>query len=506
MEDQERLKQVCTCIPDDNGSQGTGYLLAPRRVGTAAHVVESWTPGRWYDVTLGVGEHTRTNRARLLRIDGAADAAVLELEDADRFEPLQISRARPAANAPWSAMGYPQLANAPRRPATPPRAATLQATAGPPAGTVMLPLTGTIQDSDWTNHEGRSALLLNCVQAGQGNASPMHGWSGSPVLVDGALVGHVRRHFGDVEDRSRPAYGFVVGCPLAAVLALLDVPARIAEERQEPRKAPAPGHGDIPELLSWCDRTEIYGYLDDLLASDGVPVPSLLCTVGSADNKQMLLMDRMATELERPPRLPGKLPVIRRVRACHTLHDFGFDPLPKLRRTALGPLGAKADEDLAAIMNDSELDLLMLCHYCDCTDWSAAKVGKLLRNARAWTDGLRSMPRRLVFVLTLRFHAPSLLDRLMGRSDKVARRVRAAFAKEFSDDAPLELTGYEKDDLRKWLDRKDVREGLGTTASAIDDKLIDAWFGRRNSCGHGELVRYLQDLHNAQAAQARNRS
>src|SRR5262249_1132974 len=55
-----------------------------------------------------------------------------------------------------------------------------------------------------------------------GNASPLHGFSGSPVLVDGAVVGHLTKHLGDPDDRRRAAYGLVYACPIRAVHDLLD--------------------------------------------------------------------------------------------------------------------------------------------------------------------------------------------------------------------------------------------------------------------------------------------
>jgi tetratricopeptide (TPR) repeat protein len=42
------------------------------------------------------------------------------------------------------------------------------------------------------------------------------------VTVDGALIGHIIKHIGDVDDPTRAAYGYVYACPIAAVTALLE--------------------------------------------------------------------------------------------------------------------------------------------------------------------------------------------------------------------------------------------------------------------------------------------
>jgi len=64
-------------------------------------------------------------------------------------------------------------------------------------------------------------VLLYSQNIAAGKASPLHGFSGSPVIVDGALVGHIIKHIGDTDDPTRAAYGYVYACPIAAVVNLL---------------------------------------------------------------------------------------------------------------------------------------------------------------------------------------------------------------------------------------------------------------------------------------------
>ena len=46
----DRLRETCTQITGPDGV-GTGYLIAPRRLATALHVVKSWRYGEQYPVT-----------------------------------------------------------------------------------------------------------------------------------------------------------------------------------------------------------------------------------------------------------------------------------------------------------------------------------------------------------------------------------------------------------------------------------------------------------------------
>ena len=197
-----RLKQACVFITSPDGSTGSGYLVAPQRIGTAEHVVRSWQEGRSYPVLVGVEEKTSC-QARLLKIDKECDAAVLAFDEPLAVLPLPIA-AGLAQLAAWQGYGFPALAGKQERPQG-------------------LPIDGQVKDPSTRNDIGQSAVLLYSDIIAAGNASPLHGFSGSPVLVQGALVGHLTKHIGDPDDRRRAAYGYVYACPIEAVVRLLDV-------------------------------------------------------------------------------------------------------------------------------------------------------------------------------------------------------------------------------------------------------------------------------------------
>lgn len=201
-----RLKQTCVFISGPDGT-GAGYLVAPQRIATALHVVRSWQAGQRFPVIVGVGGPIC--QASLLKADPATDSAVLGFDEKVDVLPLPIADGL-KRHVAWECYGFPALGNKTDR---------------PPG----LPIDGQVKDPHTTNDVGQSAILLYSDSVAAGNASPLHGFSGSPVVVAGALVGHLTKHIGDADDKRRAAYGYVYACPIEAVVKLLDVaPRRVA--------------------------------------------------------------------------------------------------------------------------------------------------------------------------------------------------------------------------------------------------------------------------------------
>lgn len=195
-----RLKQASVFIRSSDGSTGSGYLVTPDRVATAWHVVSSWEKDEGQSVI--VGSNPRSVRtARLVKADKAADAALLALDEAVDNEPLPLAIGLDR-KVKWDGYGYPAVANK----------------IDQPPG---LPIDGHVQDPATETDRGERALLLYSGTIAAGNASPLHGFSGSPVTVAGAVVGHIIKHIGDPDDPARAAFGYVYACPIDAVAALL---------------------------------------------------------------------------------------------------------------------------------------------------------------------------------------------------------------------------------------------------------------------------------------------
>lgn len=218
----QRLKDTVVFIRSPDGSTGSGYLVAAQRIGTAEHVVRSWLPDRPVEVTIGWGANRRVCKARLAKVDKVNDAAVLSLDDPLDREPLPIA-AGVVRKTAWDGYGFPAL-----------------------AGGAGLPIDGHVQDPSTLNDAGQAAVLLYSDAIAAGSASPLHGFSGSPVVVAGGLAGHLVKHIGDIDDRRRAAFGYVYACPIEAVLALLDVPPG---QRSDALPAPLPTFSEsIPAI------------------------------------------------------------------------------------------------------------------------------------------------------------------------------------------------------------------------------------------------------------------
>jgi tetratricopeptide (TPR) repeat protein len=189
------IKAACARITAGN-KKGSGYLVNRDRVVTCAHVIQEVGKNGMATVTF---LHTEL-AATVLDLDDTADAAVLALSrPLDDITPLQFAGAvnRKAA---WEGYGFPELMKG-----------------------EGLPLEGAVMDPDGKDDQRVSVLLLRSEQIAAGQGAPLHGWSGSPVLVDGMVVGHLKRYIKDKESPLRPAYGYVYATPSSAVLKLLGV-------------------------------------------------------------------------------------------------------------------------------------------------------------------------------------------------------------------------------------------------------------------------------------------
>jgi tetratricopeptide (TPR) repeat protein len=197
------MKEACAYV--GGPTPGTGYVVAPQRLATCHHVVKDWIAGERQPVWLGPA--SVRHESWVIKSDWETDCAILGFDGPSPAAlPLAVSLERKAV---WEGYGYPALAN------------TRDAASG--CAATGLPLDGEILDSDSKDDAGRRALVLYSRIVAAGQASPLHGFSGSPVLVNGAVVGHLTKYVGDPDDRKRAAYGFVFACPVAAVRDLLDV-------------------------------------------------------------------------------------------------------------------------------------------------------------------------------------------------------------------------------------------------------------------------------------------
>lgn len=179
-------------------SPGTGYLIANNRIATCWHVVKVWDDDDRNEVKIGFPD-SDNREAYVIKADKETDCAVLGFKPPVDKQPLPLAD-RLKTITPWEGFGYPAA-----------------------AGGTGLPIRGEVTDPDSRDQSHREVMALFSKQVAAGQATPLHGFSGTPVLVDGAVVGHIIRHVGDPDDNRRPAWGLIFATHISGVRDLLDI-------------------------------------------------------------------------------------------------------------------------------------------------------------------------------------------------------------------------------------------------------------------------------------------
>lgn len=223
------IKAACGLI-SAGPVKGTGYLVDADHMATCAHVVQHVAEGEPVKVIF----QGALCEATVLSVDQANDCAILQMNGGLGGAKPLIMNARCRWKAPWDGYGFPVVAKG--------------------AG---IPLGGAVSDPAAQDDLGTPVLILSSPEVAAGMATPIHGFSGSPVVVEGAVVGHLKRIIPDpgADPASpgrhpRPAFGYVYAVPSSAVLKLMGMSPEthdpvishlktIAEERHQNADVPA---------------------------------------------------------------------------------------------------------------------------------------------------------------------------------------------------------------------------------------------------------------------------
>lgn len=172
---------------------GTGYLIAPNLVATCGHVVKDAAPE---EIRISFDGSARV--AKNVTVNADTDCAVIELDSPlSGITPLRIGG--PCIwKATWDSYGFPSAAKG--------------------AGVTMSGIVSNPKAKDDLHAE---VLELTSPEVAAGMATPLHGFSGSPVIVDGWVVGHLKRFLPDTGEPNRPAFGKVYATRAACVHGLL---------------------------------------------------------------------------------------------------------------------------------------------------------------------------------------------------------------------------------------------------------------------------------------------
>jgi len=175
---------------------GTGYVVAPGIVATCHHVVRDMLEGE--PLVLRFDDGREATATRLPLNDPELDSALLSFKRDDGLPAALALGGECTWKANFDSWGFSTYASG-----------------------QGLSLRGIVGRALMTDDQGRHSIELDCDQAAAANGTPMHGFSGSPVVVDGLVIGHVKRFLSDPADKLRPAFGKIYATPSSSVHALL---------------------------------------------------------------------------------------------------------------------------------------------------------------------------------------------------------------------------------------------------------------------------------------------
>lgn len=439
-----RLKQVCVLFQGDDGSSGSGYLIAPGYVATAAHVVRSRADGETFEVLIGWPPLRRTAQVSMFRRDQLADAAVLRIEGCDDIEPMPTGWA--VTDDVWRSFGFPAAMSLDRE------------------NVDGVHLSGKIIDMHYADRNGTPQIALYNQEAI--TKMDMRGASGAPLIVGGGIVGHLAQQYSDHENLQQSVSGQLKACPIEAVVALL--PSGVHVRKLAPA-APAPDV-DVADLVSWCDRMEVTSLLEDWL-DKGQGGGRLMCLIGHSDHRYVALLNRIARQLSE--RKFNKISS----NACHMLDAVPLGkPLP-FRRTVETALNVPFDRIDSSPKFRGGAGLVLLSHCCD---WPAGPVKQMeshLLLLAEWLMSLQLGKRRLVLVLTLRYEDGAVHEKataIVKKALAAVRRKHAVVGNALLGE-PVILSDYRTGDVRNWIELPLIKMNLGRNVDRIEGVLSEGY-------------------------------
>jgi len=195
MLDISDIKAACGLITTPT-MQGTAYLIAVDRVATAFHLFQETDIGLIDQSTVRFQGTER--KATLQTFNEKSDCAILSLNEPLPDRKHLMLGGAVKWKATWDCYGFPNVGK----------------------GTGVT-LGGIVSDPDAIDDLDRPVIELSSPDVAAGMASPIHGFSGSPVVVDGLVVGHLKRFLSDPDNPTRPAYGKVYATRSECVSSLL---------------------------------------------------------------------------------------------------------------------------------------------------------------------------------------------------------------------------------------------------------------------------------------------
>lgn len=247
----DRLKPSCARIlRPDRSLRGTGFLVSDDLVATCRHVIEDAGDQR-SQVVCRFGDVDPVEReGEVLRWDARRDTALVKLETPAPAAPIPLGG--DASDLAWYAYGFPAFAEA-----------------------LGIPLYGHVLDAHTVDKEGRPACSLHVEPFAGDLPDSVGGFSGSPVLSDGKVIGTIFRVLGAADGWQRPHLGMCFATPVWTLRALLeaagegDVTSKIVAAPAESSLPPTPSE---ESERTWVARWgEAAVTLDAIRLARGIP-------------------------------------------------------------------------------------------------------------------------------------------------------------------------------------------------------------------------------------------
>ena len=202
---KSELLNACWPIAWRN-KRGTGYLVASDLIVTCWHVLpDDARLGEKFKIEKAVVEDrgadgiqrvgVRSGEAEVIRLDQDSDIAVLRLTPPTDISPLQLAnKSEWSLGSKWFGAGYP-----------------IEARVFP-----CVPFHGELVGLG-IDQLGKPSVMLFSSEAAAGEGTGLKGFSGSPVVVDGLVVGHVKRIVESRDQSEQPIFGSLFAVPIENV-------------------------------------------------------------------------------------------------------------------------------------------------------------------------------------------------------------------------------------------------------------------------------------------------
>lgn len=331
------------------------------------------------------------------------------------------------------------------------------------------------------------------------------GMSGAMVFHDLAAVGVVRTVSRDwyrkftatplvllLRDAGFRRYWAGEGQPdIAIVGAVPGIPAM--------RASWAGGERDMSRLLAWCDRTREFRTLRQLTAPAGTDGGArrlrLFGLAGHHDHRAVQIVPRLVDELRERQGNVIHVPLLR--------HP-DFDSVDELRTEVLDSLfegdngAASNSQEMARRAIDEKWGACIVSCTFDCVAMGPKATRRRLAVAADWLGTLADFPCPVVVAIILRWGQQpkqGWIARLRGIPADPVWQVQQSWQeieRLYDAQGPADasalcvLDGYQREDLRRWIELKDVKASLHDCAARIAAE-IDNWYGSRSTLSFAEL-------------------